>query len=150
MSRPDESAIFAIERACSRLVVAYTHLIDFGEAARVADLFTEDGVWESDGTRMEGRDQVRAGFMARQKRADRRSRHVCTNLVVDVLGPDTAEGLVYFSLYRADGVTDPGPAALVGPVMVGEYRDSFACVDGEWRIAHRRADIAFQAVADRK
>jgi hypothetical protein len=30
------------ERACERLVIDYTHLVDFGEAARIADLFTED------------------------------------------------------------------------------------------------------------
>ena len=145
MNGPDELAVFAIERACSRLVTAYTHLVDFGEASAVAGLFTADGVWESDETRMEGSEAIRKGFTARQKRADRRSRHVCTNLVVDVLDADNAVGLVYFTLYRVDGVTDARPASIAGPAMVGEYRDRFARVGDEWRIAHRRAEIAFLA-----
>lgn len=36
----DPSEHFAIERECERLVVTYTHLVDFGEADRIAELFT--------------------------------------------------------------------------------------------------------------
>jgi SnoaL-like domain len=48
------------ERACERLIIDYTHLVDFGEAARIADLFMTDGVWEAGGLRMDGQDAIRA------------------------------------------------------------------------------------------
>jgi hypothetical protein len=54
-----------IERECERLGVLYTHFIDFGEAERITDLFTEDGVWEGLGYRVEGTKQLREFFKAR-------------------------------------------------------------------------------------
>jgi SnoaL-like domain len=43
-----------IERDCTRLSVDYGRLVDFGQAARVADLFTEDGLCELSAGRFEG------------------------------------------------------------------------------------------------
>ncbi len=131
-----------IERTCERLIIAYSHFIDFGEAARVAELFTADGVWQLDEAAMRGRDEIANGFGRRQANADRRSRHVCTNLMVDVVSPTEATGLCYFSLYRADGVEGP-IAPLDGPAVVGEYRDNFALTDEGWRIAHRKTSAGF-------
>ena len=133
------------ERACERLVIDYTHLVDFGEAARIADLFTEDGVWEAEGVRMEGRDAIRAGFGARQGVTRRTSRHVCTNLAITLAGPDDATGVSYLVNYRHDsasGVAElPAPAGL--PKFVGEYFDRFVRTPDGWRIAHRRCTLAF-------
>ena len=40
----------------------YAWLVDSGEAAGIADLFTEDGVWTAgDSESMRGRDGIRAG-----------------------------------------------------------------------------------------
>jgi ketosteroid isomerase-like protein len=131
------------ERACERLIVAYTHLIDFGEAARVAELFTEDGVWESAEATMRSRDEIAAGFARRQDNTGRRSRHVCTNVAVDLISATEAAGVCYFTLYRADGVDPAAVAPLEGPAIVGEYHDRFVRTDDGWRIAHRRATAAF-------
>jgi hypothetical protein len=57
-----------IERECARLVVAYTHFIDLGEAERVAELFTKGGVFEEiTETALRGQDQIRAFFRARRR-----------------------------------------------------------------------------------
>lgn len=140
----------AIDRECSRLVVAYSHFIDFGEAARVAELFAADGVWESIENTMRGQEEIRRGFGERQRNATRASRHVCTNLAVDVIDADTAEGLVYFTLFRHDGDTGGRPAPLNGPLMVGQYRDRFVRTADGWRIAHRKAEAAFVRRRDRQ
>lgn len=34
------------ERACERLVLGFAHRLDLGEPPTVAELFTEDGIWE--------------------------------------------------------------------------------------------------------
>ena len=135
-----------IERACARLVALYTHRVDFGDAESVAELFAEDGVWEVGDTRFEGRDALRAMLRNRQEMSGRRSRHVCTNLAVDVVDPDHATGLVYLSLYRHDfGSTerDEGVAPGGPPVAVGQYRDRFVRTADGWRFAWRRAELAF-------
>ena len=80
----DDLKRLLIERACARLVVQYCHLIDHGEAARVAELFTEDGVWASPENTMTGRAAILKGFTNRQNNKKRMSRHVCNNLLVDV------------------------------------------------------------------
>lgn len=129
-----------IERACERLVVAYTHLVDFGEATKVADLFTPDGTWSSPEVTMTGRDQIRAGFAAREAMA-RVSKHVCTNLQIDARDDDHAEGIVYLSLYRTD--TDAAVAPLDGPTLIGHYRDTFVRTHRGWRFASRRFEVTF-------
>jgi uncharacterized protein (TIGR02246 family) len=133
------------ERACERLVIDYTHFVDLGEAARIADLFTDDGVWEADGVRMDGRDAIRAGFGARQRVTRRTSRHVCTNLAVTLTGPDEATGLSYLVNYRHDSKTGTAelPAPVGHPKFVGEYHDRFVRTADGWRIAHRRCTLSF-------
>ena len=79
------------ERACERLITEYTHLVDFGNAPGIADLFTADGVWRTDEFSMDGQEGIRAGFSRRQAVTRRQSRHVCTNIAVTVDG-DTASG----------------------------------------------------------
>lgn len=131
----------AIVEACTALILSYARLVDHGRAAEVADLFVEDGVWEWDVDRLEGRDRVRTAFQRRQARDDRVSRHVCTNVAVEVVDPDHAAGVTYLTLYRQDGVeTVPGP--LDGPVLVGEYHDRFVRTPEGWRFAHRRVEVA--------
>lgn len=133
------------ERACERLVIDYTHLVDFGEAARIADLFTADGVWEAEGARMEGRDAIRAGFGARQGVTRRTSRHVCTNVAITLVGPDEATGVSYLVNYRHDSASGTAelPAPVGHPKFVGEYHDRFVRTQDGWRFAHRRCTLAF-------
>jgi ketosteroid isomerase-like protein len=141
MTEPMERAL--IERECERLIVAYSHYIDFGDAARVAELFTDDGVWQSPEARLDGRAAIHTAFTRRQANPGRRSRHVCTNVAVDVVSSDEARGVCYFTLWRADGV-ERTVARVDGPEMVGEYRDTFVLTPNGWRIRERRASVGFQ------
>lgn len=132
------------ERACERLIAEYTHLIDGGDGPAIADLFTKDGVWRTEEFSMDGQDEIRAGFSRRRGVARRQSRHVCTNVVVNVDG-DTATGLCYLVNYRHDsasGVAEvPAPAGL--PKYVGDYRDRFVRTDKGWRFAERVFEVYF-------
>ncbi len=48
------------ERAIARLVASYGPLVDAGEADRVADLWTDEGVYDVEGYHMGSRDEVAA------------------------------------------------------------------------------------------
>lgn len=136
----DDVERMAAERACEALMTAYTHRVDgFGERSSVPDLFTDDGVWESDEARLEGRDEM-AAFFGRDE-PHRTTRHVSSNAAVDVTGPDTAEGLSYFALYRYVGEKPRVPDLDDQPVILGHYTDRFVRTADGWRIAHRRADV---------
>jgi hypothetical protein len=136
-----------IERECERLVTTYCHYVDHGEASRIAELFTDDGVWASPGVRMEGREQLHAGFAQREANKARMSKHVCQNFLCNVLDENSAEGVVYLILYRHDGEPDRKISPLAGPEMVGEYRDRFVRTDAGWRFAERDTRPSFHASA---
>ncbi len=132
-----------IERECERLVTLYCHYVDHGEAAKIADLFTVDGVWRGPGVEMRGIEEVRKGFCIRQANAARMSRHVCNNLLIDVVDEDNATGTVYLTLYRHDGEEGRRISPLEGPVLVGEYRDRFVRATAGWRFAERTTKVSF-------
>ncbi|MEC7827038.1 MAG: nuclear transport factor 2 family protein [Actinomycetota bacterium] len=132
------------EKACEKLIAEYCHLVDFGNASAIADLFTVDGYWSGPGVEMVGQDQIRAGFSARQEVARRQSRHLCTNVLVSV-EEDEATSLCYLLNFRHDSLTgiaeSPAPAGL--PKYVGEYHDRFVRTAEGWRFASRRCELAF-------
>ncbi len=140
----DAAARREIEDACHKLVVEYTHVVDFGRASEIADLFTPDGLWESSDARYSGREVIRTSFMMRQKQTERTSRHVCTNVSITVLDADTAEGLTYLSLYRSDSRLDDGVAPLHGPLLVGNYIDKFVRTPDGWKFSVRTVEVAFR------
>lgn len=139
------------ERACERLIVDYCRYVDFGEASRIADLFTEDGTWAGPDVRMVGRDDIRAGFLRREGVTRRVSRHVCTNVGIDVVAEDEAVGLCYLVNFRHDRrdgegagrPDDGGPVPSDVPKYVGEYRDRFRRTAEGWRFAERHFELAF-------
>jgi len=140
----EDLEILLIERACTRLVTDYSRFVDFGEAERIADLFTAGGRWEGPDVVMDGRDAIRAGFARRAGVTRRTSRHVVTNLAIDVVDAERATALCYLINYRHD---NDGPALLPAPAgvpkYVGEYHDRFERTAEGWRFAERRFSLAF-------
>ena len=134
------------ERACERLVYRYAQLLDLGQQDKVPELFVDDGVWELPGRiRFAGRAELDAGIPTRLTAPGRTARHLCMNVVIDVLGPDEAVGTSYMVNYRYDdpsGVpADPAPTG--DPVYIGEYRDRFVRTEDGWRFHQRRTELAF-------
>lgn len=139
----DENQKIMIERECERLVTAYCHHVDHGEAERIAELFSEDGVWTSAEATMDGQEAIRKAMAIRQANTARMSRHVCNNFLLDIIDADHAEGTVYLTLYRHDGKEGRSLSLLDGPAMVGEYRDRFVRTEEGWRISHREIVVDF-------
>jgi ketosteroid isomerase-like protein len=143
----DDMERMLIERACARLVTEYCHFVDHGEAAKIASQFTDDGVWASPQDTRSGRDAIAKSFGKRQDNAARMSRHVCTNLLIDVIDENNATGVVYLTLYRHDG----DPARRVSPTdapdIIGEYRDTFVRTSNGWRFKRREIRVSFSRAA---
>ncbi len=138
-----ESQRHEIEAACYRLVTSYCHFVDHGEASKVADLFVESGIWASPEVTMNGIEEIRMAFQARQDNKMRMSRHVCNNFLLSEVGEDSARGAVYLTLYRHDGDEDRRVSPLLGPVIVGEYQDEFVRTEAGWRFKTRRVKVDF-------
>jgi len=145
----DALALLLAERACERLIYQYCRVVDDGNHSLLADLFTEDGIFDNGDMRLEGREQIRRVFTEREAVRELRTRHVCTNVLVDVRAPTQASGVVYLSLYRRRGPVDwtvPVPSTL--PVLVGSYHDSYARVEGTWLIRSRVQQAPFVDPSD--
>ena len=138
-----------IERACERVIVEFVHKLDLGDPGSVADLFTQDGVWEwPQGERLvEGRHALRAYFASRP--VDRLSRRMMTNVLVTVASPTNATATSYLTTYRVDGYSGAGMVAPRLPTNAGHYEDTFRFVDGRWLIEHRSLFLAFGGPTDR-
>jgi len=141
----DPLATLLAERAVERLIVEYARRVDFGEASAIADLFTPDGRWEGTELTLDGQERIRAWFTAREGVARRVSRHVFTNVAVELTSPTTARATSYMVNYRHDraegDLTLPVPAE--APKYVGECHDRFRLTDDGWRFTHRRVEASF-------
>ena len=122
----------AIEHRCATLIARYANLNDAGDWAAIAALYAADGRMTRPTAPDDwiiGREAILAAFRARPARA---TRHLCTNIVVDVLSPDRAIAESAMALFTPDA-----------PPKHGGFHDRFVCEDGEWRFAERRGFLSF-------
>lgn len=127
---------------CEELLNRYGFLIDGGKASRVAEIFTEDGIWESNSAVVRGAEAIDAWMLVREQQRERESRHIVTNVSIDVVDESTAYGHCYVFEFRSD-IAGSELRPEVEPAVIGDYRDDFVRTADGWRIAHRRVEIAF-------
>jgi hypothetical protein len=122
----------AIEQDCARLVALYANLNDAGRWDDVAALYAPDGRMARPTAPDEwtqGREAILAAFLARPART---TRHVCSNVVIDVLSDSEATGESAMLLFTGEG----GPE-------VGSFHDRFVRIEAGWRFAERRGSLTF-------
>lgn len=144
--------IQAIELACAKLVNQFALYSDSGRYDELAALFTEDGRYARPTAPtqvVEGRGALLAAFKARPQ--DRLTRHLVTNVLVDVTSPTTARGFSYVTQYA--GTVDK-PAASFGWLaqpsqLVGEYSDEYVLTPAGWKIRQRSGKLIFTTAAER-
>ena len=132
----------AADAAIREVLVGYCRCVDTFDDATLLELFTQDGEWLRPGQEpLRGREQIGA-FLRGRARATT-TRHIPSNMVVDVQGSDTATAIsCYTLLKRIPGST---PEAALRPAVLGEYHDVFRLMHGRWRIARRDTRHVFRA-----
>jgi ketosteroid isomerase-like protein len=140
----DDAAVAAIERACARLVLQSIRVFDEQDWPAYASLFTEDGVFiraNQPDEPLAGREAIRAALAARP--AARLTRHLCTNIEIDVLDAEHARGFCYLVLYAGDASQQGSVAGRPADAAqrVGEYRDTFMRTSEGWRIDSREGRL---------
>lgn len=130
---PDDTTHAAVA-AITALVFAYAERLDLGDLAGVAALFGPDATYRSDRGTHRGGEAVLAVLRKRVRLHDGvpRTKHVTTNLVVEVDGA-AAAARSYFTVFQAT------PALPLQPIVAGRYHDRFVRdAAGVWRFADRR------------
>jgi ketosteroid isomerase-like protein len=138
----DEMQTLLIERACSRLVLLAAAHADHHRAAEFAALFAPDALLSRPNAEaLHGREAIREAYA--QRPASRISRHVVTNICVDVLSTTEARAISTVLLWAGSADDEPGPRgrpAQAGQVL-GEFDDRFVLTPEGWRIVARQASF---------
>ena len=120
------------EQDIARLITRFGLLNDAADWAGVAAMFTEGAkfVRPAGGDALVGRDAIRAAF---ESRPPRKSCHLITNMVVDVISADEATARSTLVLYAAPaGSMDAG-----SPALIGGFHDRLVRTPDGWRFAER-------------
>lgn len=125
---------------CERLSIAFANNVDRRDYPALLDLFGEDAVVDRMGTIIRGKPALSAWLASRP--ADVVTRHVCSNTEIVQRGPETAEGLTYFTFYKAVGTADV--CDVEGPELVGEYHDLFVLTVQGWKFQSRKITVIFK------
>jgi hypothetical protein len=130
-----------IEQACARLVLEAAAANDRQDFAAFARCFAEDGSLSRPGAApLRGRAAIAASYASRPK--TRITRHVCSNILIEVESATAARGITYVVLYAGDGAAAPDGhfgVAAEARRLVGEFADRFIATRDGWRIAERSA-----------
>lgn len=120
------------EQEISRLITRFALLNDAGDWAGVASLFAEDGrfIRPAGGEPIVGRAAIQASF---ESRPPRKSCHLITNIIVDMVSADEATARCSMLLYTAPA----GAAAAVSPALVGGFRDRLTRAAEGWLFVER-------------
>ena len=134
----------AAEHACNRLVMQYAIAADTGEFDRAADCYVPDGRLTIAGKTHAGRAAIRTR-LAHQP-ADQVSRHVVSNVLIDVIDSSNARGCAYVTIYRGTrrDARGAGPLPLDAPFLVGMYDDRYVNTSDGWRLSERTLVTTFR------
>jgi hypothetical protein len=132
-----------IERDCERLVHQYSRALDLGDMSAAADCFAENGSMSRPmmpDAVIEGRETIRASLLTRPKTL--LTRHLATNVMIDVESRDSASGLSYLTMISTTPPPDGKPPFVSqGPLWFGEFKDRFVRENGVWKFLERRGSI---------
>lgn len=133
------------ERACTRLCNDFAWTVDHGRHADFVALFAPDGVFVRAGQAYRGHTALRAFLEARP--AGRVTRHACSNIRIDMTGPDSATGTCCAIMFHAPAGEDPAAALPAAWPLVVDYLDTFVRTAAGWRFSERQAVVVFQPPA---
>ncbi|WP_076998853.1 nuclear transport factor 2 family protein [Variovorax sp. KK3] len=132
------------ERECTRLCNDFAWTVDRCDYDAFVRLFAEDGMFERAGQASIGHAAIRRFLDGRP--AGRTTRHICTNVRIDMTGPGTATGTCSALMFQApaiDGAARPEPLPVSAPVIV-DYADDYVLTDSGWKFKRRVTTLVFQ------
>ncbi len=123
----------AAGESITKLLFTYAERIDAGDFAGVAELFAHATLtFQGFDDAVTGRDAIEKLYVRSTRRYEDgtpRTKHVITNVLVDLEDDAKASSRSYFTVLQAV----PGALGLQ-PVIAGRYRHTYERVEGGWRI----------------
>jgi ketosteroid isomerase-like protein len=133
----------AIRVAIEDLNSAFAYYLDHNQVEPLVDLFTADARYIHGERRTEGREALRALFIARTSAGVRTTRHFYSGLRLQVHDERNASGQSVCMLFAANQTP---PIGFCAPQLVADFVDRYVReADGRWRIAQRDIERVFAA-----
>lgn len=135
----DNDKRLAIEAACTRLVHEFAKFNDGWDHESLAALFTEDCVFARplDPTHpYHGRAAVHAIFRDRKSRL---TRHVMSNVLIEVLSKHEAKGSCYVTMISSANPEAPQEGE---GIFFGSFDDEFVKTEDGWKFKSRIGHVA--------
>jgi hypothetical protein len=135
-----------IRMAIEDLNAAFAYYLDHHQVEPLVDLFTADARYSHGERRTEGRDALRALFVARSASGVRTTRHLYSGLRIDIQDERTASGR---SVCMAFAANQAPPISFCTPNLVADFIDEYVLdVDERWRIEKRDIQRIFAAIGE--
>lgn len=122
---------------------AYWHDVDTKHGANAHLAFTERGVFATSLREYSGREAIQEFYRARHGKGHRVSRHLVTNLLMEVIEPERRNWRWILILHAAVGeaILPSEPAIMIADVEDEAVHDN----DGVWRLKSRRITPQFKS-----
>ena len=141
---PDRTVMATLLQAVERLMAEFAYRIDFEQGFTIAELFSPDGYYESDGKRSTGRAAIHQAYVRRAARGPRTSRHLFTNVRVERLPDEKYGATAIMLLFARDGDgLHPAVPLSVADVTAVYASDGMSADSGLPRIASRTLRTIF-------
>ncbi|MDQ8729158.1 nuclear transport factor 2 family protein [Bradyrhizobium sp. LHD-71] len=123
-----------IRQACTDVANRFFRCLDRRQYDEIAALFASDGAWIRQGVEFRGGAAIVAALA--QRPADLATRHLMSNVWVDILTQDTAHVHYDVSVYTQSGTSPPRHAQILCGI------DWLRRVGDAWRISRKEAQPA--------
>jgi SnoaL-like domain len=136
----------ATEHNCTRLMHQFSWFVDAMDYDAVVGLFVADCTFSRADVSFHGHVGLRQSLESRPR--DRTTRHIISNVLIDVRDTDYADGKSYCLVFGHRGpLSDEGEALLGAPDSLILYSGAFVRRPEGWRIAKWHIGLSFRKPA---
>ncbi len=126
-----------IQADCEAVVLGFFYALDTFANDTAVEQFTETGVWNRQGTKLEGHAALRTAINARAP--TRRTCHVIVNFRLLDVTVSTATAAFYLVAYEGNAGAAAGTPEAMRQHGIRDCRDSLVLTPKGWRIADKRS-----------
>ncbi|WP_226553942.1 nuclear transport factor 2 family protein [Celeribacter naphthalenivorans] len=136
----------AIESDCTKLMKTFSLCTDTFDYDRALGLFVPDCTFQRADETFEGIEGLK--FVLNRRNPERLTRHVLSNILIDIKDENTATGQAYALVFgHAGPLSATGEAPLVSPDSLVIFNGSFTRMEDGWRIKRWQIGLSFRKVA---
>lgn len=132
-----------VENEIGKQLYRFFRALDERAFKTMTEIMTPDGVWRRGGVDIRGRDMLLQAM--EQRGADRNTRHILSNLIIETGTDEAATATFYSTAWVHVGAADEKGVSPIGvPNSIGVYTATFKRSENGWQMAELRSKMAFK------